>query len=480
MVPITAFKDQTVAVLGLGRSGLATAAALLAGGARVVGWDDAEARRKAASSRNVTVAPLTAEVIAGARCLVPSPGIPLHHPAPHPAVALARTARIDVIGDIELLAQAAPSARFAAVTGTNGKSTVTALLGHILRAAGHDALTGGNLGLPALSLAPPGAGTVYVLELSSYQLDLTATLAPEVAVLINISPDHLDRHGGMDGYVAAKKRIFARQRSDQAAVVGVDDPIAAAICRELRQRGQQRVIPISATGPVAGGVFAVDGRLIDDTEGRGEAVANLAPIVTLPGMHNWQNAAAAFAAARALGVAPGRAAQDLPGYPGLAHRMELVAVIDGVRYVNDSKATNAAAAGQALACYDSVYWIVGGRAKQDEWEALALHLDGVARAFLIGEASERLATALTGRVPVERSGNLATAVAQASSAALDEGRADPVVLLSPACASFDQFADFEARGAAFRTLVEALPGARGGGGTEAVATSAPVRAEAFL
>ena len=471
MVPVAYLAGRNVAVFGLGRSGLSAAAALAAAAARVCAWDDAAPRRAAAAALGIELVDLAALDDAGWRdfaCLVLSPGVPLTHPAPHPVVTRAKATGTEIVGDIELLGRtvAADTARprFIGITGTNGKSTTTALLGHVLTASGRAARVGGNLGTPAFDIDRPGADGFYVLEMSSYQLDLAPSLTFDIAVLINISPDHLDRHGGMDGYVAAKRKIFDRQGTGCAAVIGVDDPISQGIYRELRDSGQQRVIPVSGAGPVEGGVFVVDGTLCDDTEGRAETVADLSRIATLPGIHNWQNAACATAAARVAGLSTQEVAAALSGYPGLAHRLEQVATIDGIRYINDSKATNVAAVAQALACYDDIYWIAGGRAKDEGLEALEPLLPRVAHAFLIGEAAGRFAAALKGRVPVTQSGDLAAAVTRASDAARRDGRAGAVVLLSPACASFDQFPDFEARGEAFRSAVAALDARRNGGG----------------
>ncbi len=471
MVPVDYLAGSNVAVFGLGRSGLSAAAALAAAGARVRAWDDAAPRRATAGALGIELVDLAALDDAewrGFACLVLSPGVPLTHPVPHPVVTRAKATGTEIVGDIELLGRAvaadAKRPRFIGVTGTNGKSTTTALLGHVLAASGRATRVGGNLGTPVLDLDTPGADGSYVLEVSSYQLDLTPTLTFDVAVLINVSPDHLDRHGGMDGYVAAKRKIFDRQGAGCAAVVGVDDPISQGICRELRDAGRRRVIPVSGAGPVEGGVFVVKGALCDDTEGRAEAVADLSRIATLPGIHNWQNAACATAAARVVGLSTEEIAVALSGYRGLAHRLEQVATIDGIRYINDSKATNVTAAARALACYDDIYWIAGGRAKDEGLESLDSLLPRVAHAFLIGEAADRFASALKGRVPVTRSGDLAAAVTRASDAARRAGRAGAVVLLSPACASFDQFPDFEARGEAFRSAVTALGARRSGGG----------------
>ena len=453
MIEVTSFRQQRVAVMGLARSGRVAAEALRRGGAEVLAWDDSAEKRAQATASGVPVLDLATADFGGIVALVLSPGIPSTFPKPHPVAARARAAGVEIIGDIELLARSRREARVAGITGTNGKSTTTALLGHILKDAGLRVAVGGNLGVPALSLDRLGAGGVYVLELSSYQLELTKTLVCDVAILLNITPDHLDRHGGMDGYVAAKERIFVGQSGRQAAVVGLDDDICNAIATKLAASGH-RVVPISAEHVAPGGVYVAGAQLIDDTDGRRTAVLDLGALPRLPGRHNWQNAAAAFAAARCLGVEAASAARAIASFPGLAHRQELVAAIAGVRYVNDSKATNADAAAKALACYDNILWIAGGVAKEGGIASLAAYFPRIRHAFLIGEAAPAFAATLEGKVPLTRSGDLATAVRQARELA----KSGSTVLLSPACASFDQFTDFEARGEAFRRLVQALKG----------------------
>jgi len=454
------FSGLPVAVLGLGRSGLAAARALQESGAEIWAWDDNEDRRAAAAADGIPLVDLAACDWRELTSLVISPGIPHLHPEPHPVAALARQHNCEIIGDIELLGRAMRNASYIGVTGTNGKSTTTALIGHVLESAGRGVQVGGNLGPPALLMQPLDRGGFYVLEMSSYQLELTLSITFDVAVLLNISRDHLERHGGLDGYVAAKRLIFHRQTKPRTAVVGVDDEICQRLCRELSAAGDQIVVPISGLGTAAGGVFARDGVLYDDTEGREDPVIDLRELASLPGSHNWQNAAAAFAASKAAGVQPPVIAASMRSYPGLPHRQELIAVIDGVSYVNDSKATNADAAAKALACYDPIYWIAGGRAKADDLSALAHCYPRIAHAFLIGEAEAAFAKVLDGRVPATCCDDLATALAAARAQALADGRPGAVVLLSPAAASFDQYADFEARGEAFRALVAALPGAR--------------------
>ena len=459
MIEVYPFAGLPVAVFGLGRSGLSAARALAAGGAEVWAWDDAEDSRAKAKAADVPLVDLYACDWSELTSLVLSPGVPLNHPEPHPVVQKARQAGCEVIGDIELLARTMRGSRYIGITGTNGKSTTTALLGHILEFAGQDVAVGGNLGIPVLDLEPLELGT-YVLELSSYQIDLTYSLTCDVAALLNITPDHIERHGDLAGYAAVKKRIFHRQTDPRVAVVCVDDEPCRRICDELEDVGAQRVVPVAVGRRVTGGVYVVDGILHDDTEGHHADVIDLAEVAALPGTHNWQNAAAAYAMARASQVPALVAAACLRTFPGLAHRLEHLAVIDGVTYVNDSKATNGASTARALVCFEPIYWIAGGRSKEGGIADLAPHFPRIRHAFLIGEAADEFAAVLGDGVPHSRCGDLAKALGEAAAMARDDGPAGAVVLLSPACASFDQFTDFEARGDAFRALVEALPGER--------------------
>ncbi len=458
MIAATGFAGDKVAVMGLARSGLAAAQALKAGGAEVLAWDDAAPRREAAAASGIRIVDLASAPFAGIRTLVLSPGIPHSFPTPHPVAAAAKAAGTSIIGDIELLARACPEPRYVGVTGTNGKSTTTALIAHILKSAGRQVAVGGNLGMPALTLARLGADGIYVLEMSSYQLELIDRLAFDVAIWLNLTPDHLDRHGGMVGYIAAKRRIFKRGTRPQTAVVGIDDAPSRATADALAEDKAWRITRISVISRATGGVFVVDGHLVDDTTGSAESVIDVTRLPRLPGRHNWQNIAAAYAAACALGLARGEIAAGIASFPGLAHRQETIATVAGARYVNDSKATNADAAATALACYDNIYWIAGGIAKEGGIAALAPLFPRVRRAFLIGQAAKDFAATLEGRVAYSLCGTLDAAVAEASRAATGDGARDAVVLLSPACSSFDQFADFEARGEAFRKLVLALPG----------------------
>ncbi len=463
MIRIETYRDKRVGVYGLGRTGMSVVRRLLAGGAEVLCWDDDPGRREAGNRLGAAAIEPTAKSWRGIVALVLSPGIPFTHPEPHPVVRMADEIGAEVLGDIELFARARPEAPVIAVTGTNGKSTTTSLIGHLLNALGRNCLAGGNLGKPVLDFDVLGAEDAYALELSSYQIDLTRSLRPAVSMLINISPDHLDRHGGMDGYVAAKYRLFEMADADTRMVIGVDDEWSANIAKHLIDRGA-RVACVSARGPLADGIFVDEnGRLFAATGGRHQLLRDLAGIENLRGSHNWQNAACAIAALSALGFDPLVASEFLDEFAGLAHRMEIVAEIDGVRFVNDSKATNAQAAAQALAAYDRIYWIAGGIAKQGGIDSLSALFAKVAKAFLIGEAAESFSRQLSPEVAVAMPGDLQAAVEQAFSAARQDndvpGGVPGVVLLSPACASFDQFESFEARGDAFRDLVLALEAA---------------------
>lgn len=455
MILLSFAAQKTYGVVGLGKSGRATVASLLASGAHVVAWDDGEAGRLAAQKEfpALILQPVSMWDFTTFAALVMSPGIFLTHPA----VVAATAAGIEVLGDIELLYRAQPQVRYVGITGTNGKSTTTTLIAHILKACGKRVEVGGNLGTPALALAELSprlhAGVsrselhsmpreilghawddspIYVLELSSYQLDLVRTTKFNVAVLLNISPDHLDHHGNMANYIAAKRHIFDRMGAGDVAVVGVDDGESAQIAQSL---APVQVVTISAQGDMA---------------------QHLAQVKSLQGAHNHQNAAAAYAACAACGCGHEEIIAAMQTYPGLAHRMEWLGEVDGVQFVNDSKATNADAAEKALLTYDNVYWIIGGVAKEGGIAPLAPYFSKIRHAYLIGESAPAFAQTLAGKVPYTLCGTLenafATAARDARAAAGEHASPTPCVLLSPACASFDQFANFEVRGAAFVAL----------------------------
>ena len=458
MIAARSFAHQDTGVFGLARSGLAAVRALKAGGARVYGWDDKESARVMAEAEGASVIPWRDWPWEKLKGLILSPGVPLTHPAPHDIVIRARAAKAEIIGDVELFAReirpdaSAPGrAPVIAVTGTNGKSTTTALIGHILDSCGIDAQVGGNIGKPVLELSPPGPKTVYVLEISSYQIDLSPGLKPDVAVLSNITPDHLDRHGSLEAYAAVKARLL-QQAAGGMAVLGIDDAQTSAIFTRLSSAGRQAV-PVSVGKVLGRGVFVLDGVLYDAQGGRANRIVDLAAADHLPGAHNWQNAALAYAATRAYARDTRAVASAIVDFGGLPHRLEDVGRIGRVRFVNDSKATNADAAERALVCFPDIYWIAGGRAKEGGIESLARHFPRIRKAYLIGEAANDFARALHDNAPFEIAGTLENAVACAARDAARSSAPAPVVLLSPACASFDQFGDYEHRGEAFRALV---------------------------
>jgi len=416
MIPVRGFEGRKVAVFGLARSGLAAARALKAGHAEVVVWDDKALARDAARGEGLALEDLGRADWSDLSALVVAPGVPLTHPAPHWTVAMAKDAGVEVLGDIELFARTIAASpvhkrpKVVAITGTNGKSTTTALVAHVCAQAGRDVRIGGNIGVGVLGLEDMHGGAVYVLELSSYQLDLTSSLKADVAVILNISPDHLERHGDMAGYVAAKKRILLNQGKGDTAVVGVDDAWCQQICTEITAANRRTTVPISARRAMGRGVYALQGVLYDATGERVAEVADLMRARSLPGRHNWQNAAAAYAAARALGLSVDDAADGLMTFPGLAHRMEPVGAIGRVRFVNDSKATNADAARQALASYPKVYWIAGGQPKAGGIESLGDLFGHVVKAYLVGEAQDAFAATLERRVAYARCGTIDAAV----------------------------------------------------------------------
>jgi UDP-N-acetylmuramoylalanine--D-glutamate ligase len=444
------FAGQRIAVVGLGRAGLPAALRLRDWGAEVVAWDDNAASRGAAEGAGLALSDLSAGRFAFDALLL-SPGIPHLLPRAHPVAARAREAGVPILADVEFLYRAVQAAgggaRFVGVTGTNGKSTCTALIDHLLKTAGQVSEVGGNLGPAALGLNILGVSGTYTLEMSSYMLERIATIRFNCAVMLNLSADHLDRHGSMAGYAAAKANIFARQLPQDLAVLGQDDDLTAAMAAGMRAR----LRPISGLKPVEGGVWA-EGAILRDAEG---AIADLRAAPALPGSHNAQNAAAAAAVALECGVTRAGIAAGLASFPGLPHRQERVGTLGGVTFVNDSKATNADSAARALASYDRVIWIAGGIAKEGGIEGLAPLFPRVARALLIGRDAPMLAATLAAHgVPHEVAGTLEAAVAGATAAA--RAGAAPVVLLSPACASFDQFTGFDARGDRFRAIVQAL------------------------
>jgi len=461
MIPVTAFAGKKVAIFGLGGSGLASASALLAGGADVIGWDDSAEAVTKAMSAGIPSGDLRQLDWSKISALVLAPGVPLTHPAPHWTVALARAAGVEVVGDIELFCRErrarAPKAPFVAITGTNGKSTTTALVAHLLGSAGRESQIGGNIGTAILSLAPPDEARAHVIECSSYQIDLAPTLDPSVGVLLNVTEDHLDRHGTLAHYAAVKERLVAGVQEDGTAIVAVDDPWCAAAADRIEQAGK-RLARVSVRRPLHDGLYVEGESIMQAAGGSARTIARIGGIGSLRGVHNAQNAACAAAAALALGLSPKAIQQGLVSFPGLAHRMEEVGHRRHVLFVNDSKATNADSAAQALACFSHIFWIAGGRAKTGGIASLAGFFPRIRKAYLIGEAATDFAAELQGRVPHIIAGTLERAVELAAADAEASDVAEPVVLLSPACASFDQYRNFEIRGDKFRELVRALPG----------------------
>jgi UDP-N-acetylmuramoylalanine--D-glutamate ligase len=461
MIPVTTYHDRPIAVFGLGASGMVAAIALQAGAARVDVWDDNADRRNLAQSAGLSTVDLYAADMADYDALVVAPGVPLTHPAPHALVTKANDGGVSICGDIELFAQMRaqlPGHQVVAITGTNGKSTTTALITHILNASGGQALACGNIGTPILDLEPLAEGGVYVIEMSSYQIDLTHTLKPDLAILLNVAPDHLDRHGTIENYAAVKRRLLEGQSADGLAIIGVDDIWGQAAFEQLKQAGRSNVVPVSVERIVEDGIYALEGQVFDGRLSTDTPVLDLHAINSLPGSHNWQNSAVAYAVATALGLSAAQIQTAMEQFPGLAHRSEFIAEIDGIRFINDSKATNVDAAIRALASFNNIHWIAGGRAKDEPLAPIAEHAANITKAYLIGEAQDDMANSLSAMgVESVKCGTLEVAFAQAMAAgkAMVEGKsgAPATILLSPACASFDQFANFEIRGEAFRALV---------------------------
>ena len=397
MIPVTSFAGRKVAVFGLGSSGLASASALFAGGADVVGWDDSEARIEHATQAGIPTADLREVDWSKIAALVLAPGVPLTHPAPHWTVGLARAAGVEVIGDIELFCRErrriAPDSVFVAITGTNGKSTTTALVAHLLESAGHETALGGNIGTAILSLEPPAPGRAHVIECSSYQIDLAPSLDPLIGILLNVTEDHLDRHGTLRDYAAVKERLVARAQA--AAIVGVDDNWCQAAADRIEHAGKS-VVRVSVRRPLADGIYVQGEEIMRAAGASAKPVALLGGIGSLRGTHNAQNAACATAAALALGLEPKAIQQGLWSFPGLAHRMEEIGRKGATLFVNDSKATNADAAARALACFENIFWIAGGKPKTGGITSLGEFFPRIRKAYLIGEAANDFAATLAG------------------------------------------------------------------------------------
>ncbi len=462
MIPVRGYNGHKVAVLGLGRSGLSAAIALRAGGAIPICWDDNETARDKAEAEGLIVADLNKDrswedVIS----LIVSPGIPHLYPEPNKIVQKAWGHGVVVDNDIGLFFRSYATRdwdrfdvmpKVICVTGSNGKSTTTALIAHVLEEAGRKVQVGGNIGRGVLDLEPASDGEVVVLELSSYQTELARALAPDIAVFMNLSPDHLDRHGGMGGYFAAKRRLFV-EGGPEKSIIGVDEAEGRYLANQIRQESPSGdpVIAISSGRKLQGdgwSVFARKGFLAEWRKGRQVGSIDLRDIKGLPGAHNHQNACAAYAVCRSLALAPKVVEAGLQSYPGLPHRCQVVGEKDGVTFVNDSKATNADAAEKALLAFKNIHWIAGGVAKEGGIASLMPLLDRVKTAYLVGEAADELAGQLAG-TSFEKSGTVEAAV----KAAVKNAKAGDVVLLAPACASFDQFGSFEERGDAFFAAV---------------------------
>lgn len=444
---VETLQGKPVAVYGLGLSGLATVRALVAAKARVYAWDDDEPKRIAAVKLGAEIDML--ENLSPFAALVLSPGVPLYFPQPHPVVERARRDGVEIIGDVELLGRAGLGKKTIGITGTNGKSTTTALVGHILRSNGVSVAVGGNIGTAVLELDP---ADIFLLELSSFQLDLCTSFAPDIGVHINLTPDHLDRHGDMNGYMAAKMRIFA---GNGHAVIGIDDEYSRRMVAQVLDAEEREVYTVSVIGSVERGVDMEDGILYDAMTGEAEEVGDLSEFANLPGVHNHQNAAIAYAVARLVGLSSEKIIEAMRTYPGLPHRLFTVRTINGINYINDSKATNADAAGKALASYADIHWIVGGKPKDGGLQGLERLMPHVKQAYVIGEAADNFSSWLIAhRVITENCGTLESALMAAHKNAQEAGHG--VVLLSPACASYDQFKSFEHRGDVFTALVKGL------------------------
>lgn len=465
MIPVTSFAGREVAVFGLGSSGLSTCRALLAGGTRVAAWDDGDAPRTAATAAGIALVDLAAANWSRFAALVLAPGVPLSHPEPHWTVLRAREAGVEIIGDIELFfrerSHSAPRSEVICITGTNGKSTTTALIAHTLAAAGANVQLGGNIGVPVLELEPADGKLIHVLEMSTFQIDLTPSLAPTIGVMLNLSPDHLDRHGTMENYAAIKQSLVTRSH---AAVIGIDDPFAASIAVQVTELG----VPVSCVSSRGDAevswpmFFAEEDRLsFRIPAGETMAAGSIAGVGSLRGRHNMQNALAALAVATlALPDVPWAShVAAFHSFPGLPHRMEEVGRQGRVLFINDSKATNADSTEMALTSWPSdIYWIAGGVPKAGGITPLTPHFSRVAKAYLIGKAAKDFAATLEGEVPYEHCETLDKALAAAARDAAASAAAEPVVLLSPACASYDQYRSYVHRGDVFRALVAEIVG----------------------
>jgi UDP-N-acetylmuramoylalanine--D-glutamate ligase len=458
MFPAKSFAGKRVAVFGLARSGISCATALGMGGAQVFAWDDSDPAVDKARAEGLTITNLHTVDFKTLDALVLSPGVPLTHPGPHWTVTKAKQAGIEIIGDTEIFARelAQAGAKLVAITGTNGKSTTTALIGHVLKHGGLDVDVGGNIGLAVFNLRAPEKARVYVLELSSFQIDLMPSLKPDVGILTNITPDHLDRHGTIANYAAVKARIFAKMGQGCTALIGVDDSFGETIATSVKP--PVCLLPVSVQHELRNGLAAPEGVLQSTHNDKVTEQLDLRAMPALKGKHNWQNACMAFGAARHFDIPVTKIEAAMKSFPGLEHRMQQVAHMGKVAFVNDSKATNADAAEKALSSFDNIFWIAGGLAKTGGIDPLLPYAPRIAKAYLIGAAAADFAKTLSGKVGYVISETLERAVAGAAEDAVRSGKPNPVVLLSPACASFDQYKNFEVRGDAFVAAVSKLPG----------------------
>ena len=463
MITLPLYHEKKIAVLGLGRSGMASAAALIASGAEVSVWDDNEQVRKKAESAGLVVKDFSDFSKHDADALIVAPGIAHRGKDMHAAIHSAREQNIPVWGDLELFSQyltAIPKEDrpiLIMVTGSNGKSTTTALMHHVLKYSNRNVQMGGNIGIPVLALQALGKGGIYVIEASSFQLDVTETLRPDFAVWLNISSDHIDRHGSLKNYIAAKQKIFTAQQKDDSVIIGVDDSASQKTCTELFSKGERNIIPISSRRALASGVHVTGGILWDAINGEGKQITNLVKhLPSLLGRHNAQNIAATYSVCHSLKLPEQKIVKAMKSFQGLPHRMELVGCFSGIRYINDSKATNSAASIEALRSFDSIYWIAGGEAKEKDFTQLRAEMHSVQRIYLIGKASAEMKEVFEGYKPVMETKSLHHAVVLASYHAIQEKKKNAVILLSPACASFDQFKNFEERGQEFKKAFEKI------------------------
>lgn len=456
MLNLSLFSGKKFGVLGLGKSGSATALALQNNGAQVVAWDDISESRKSAESQGIVIKPFDTIMLSGLDVLVVSPGVPLTYPKPHPVIVLAKELNIPLTGDLDLFYKAHQNVNFIGITGTNGKSTTTSLIGHILKQAQCDVTVGGNIGTPVLELDTISENGIGVLEVSSYQLDINPQLKFKVALLLNITPDHLDRHGNFENYVQTKKKIFQHQTVNDFAIIGIDSPACYAIARDLEQNAQQKVIKLSIERVIPGAYYTQNGVLFDNTFKQVRAIVDFKDLSRLKGQHNWQNAAAAYIACHVLGIPDGQIIEGLKTFPGLVHRQEFVASHDHIQFINDSKATNGEACAKALVCFDNIYWILGGLPKQDGLTATIPYFSKIKHVFLIGKAASEFAEELKGKVPYTHCEVLEKAVLAAYAQAKLDQLPNATILLSPACASWDQYPSFEVRGNEFKKIVAQL------------------------